>query len=406
MALQIESVDHQPPVMELLLGCRIGRKRCYYVHRLARSSQQLSYVGRIGPDSGTGGGRVFVADQQVPHTHILTNGHPTPAYGDGAIDSLGEKNLDQRHPEATDVAIIVPAYRAAGTLKACVQSLLNQDFPGRYEVIVCASGGAETDSDLEALLADPRLRLIRNTERLPAGVARNTAAAAAAPAVSALAFTDADVIASTDWLTQLWKASNRRMCVAGAVLNGTPDSRIGTAEYLLEFIDLHPARPAVHFGATCNLLVPMSLWRTYGPFDEDLDGGEDTLLTARLRQEHKLAFCPNATVRHLNRTRFMQYLAHQYQFGCFCARLARRTQPTASTPSRSALQRHPLLAPVAGGGKVVWVLYRALAADAVLARAAVRCLPEIVMGVGAWTVGLLWEGLRARRAAPAPAHLD
>lgn len=292
-----------------------------------------------------------------------------------------------------DVSVVVPAYGSGATLQRCVDSLLRQDFNGSFEILVCAS--ADTEDSLPNLRSDPDLRILRRVPRMGAAAARNLAAAEAAG--GAIAFTDADVVVAVDWLERLVEASRGVRCVGGAVVNGTPDSTVGTAEYLLQFLDLHPRRPPerVHFGATCNLYLPRELWAVEGPFPEDLDGGEDTILTARLRREGKFAFEPSAVVTHLNRTGFREFVRHQYEFGKFSARLARLGRDHAATQLRQRLQSHPALAPVAAAGKLGWVLYRAFVSDRTLVRPVVRSFPVLVAGVLAWGAGLFVEGIRS-----------
>ena len=290
------------------------------------------------------------------------------------------------------VSVVVPAYQADATLHACVASLLRQNFRGSFEVVVCAS--ADTVHGLPQLGTDPRLRLITHVPRLGAAAARNRAAAQARG--EGIAFTDADVVVREDWLQRLVDASGGRRCVAGAVRNGTPHSLIGSAEYLMQFIDLHPNRRprSVHFGATCNLFLPRVLWVSMGPFPEDMDGGEDTLMTARLIKEDLFVFEREALVFHLNRTRFNDFLRHQYAFGCFSARLARRGPGLGGSTLRQTLQTHAALAPVAAVAKICWIYFRAVTLGRTLALTALRCFPLILLGVGAWGVGLFVESIR------------
>ena len=149
---------------------------------------------------------------------------------------------------------------------------------------------------------------------MAAAVARNLGAELARG--DALAFTDADVIASHCWLERLSAASGQCRCVAGSVANGTPQSIPGTVEYLVEFFDLSPSRrePSEH-GARCNLFVPRPLWDEFGPFPEQIDGCEDTWLTTRLLAAGRLYFAADAVVHHLNRQRLGHVLAHQYALG-------------------------------------------------------------------------------------------
>lgn len=286
--------------------------------------------------------------------------------------------------------MIVPAYRAGATLPACVDSLTSQRFSGGFEIVVVAS--SDSEAELPSLPSHPRLRLIRRSPRLAAAAARNLGAAIARG--RALAFTDADAIASADWLQALQAASGESLCVAGAIANGTPGSVVGTVEYLVEFFDLSPSRtePSEH-GATCNLLIPRGLWESYGPFPEGMNGCEDTWLTARLLGDGRLRFAPDAVVEHLNRQSMTTVLRHQYALGESHARLARlqgSLSPSPTADLRATVER-------------VRYLYRMLArwTPGDLGRAR-RLAPLVVAGFGAWGAGLARESARLRHQLEAP----
>jgi glycosyltransferase involved in cell wall biosynthesis len=293
-----------------------------------------------------------------------------------------------------EVSIVVPAYRADGTIARCLGSLLDQDFPGGFEVILCVS--ADQAVDLPSLEKHPRLKVLTHVPRLGAAAARNRAAAEARGRL--IAFTDADVVADAGWLARLAAAADSSPCVAGSVLNGTPESAVGTAEYLLEFVDLHPARnpEAVHFGATCNLILERVLWEEAGPFPEDLEGGEDTLLTMDLRKRGLFKFAPEAAVHHVNRTRPVAFLRHQFRFGRFTARLAVMDGTYAGGPLRATLTRYASLAPIAAVLRVGWVYWRLAALDRQLFVRSLRCLPAVGAGSFAWGAGLVAQRLRER----------
>jgi glycosyltransferase involved in cell wall biosynthesis len=293
-----------------------------------------------------------------------------------------------------EVSIVVPAYRADRTIARCLSSLLDQDFAGGYEVILCVS--ADQSDEFPSLEEHPRLEVLNHVPRLGAAAARNRAAARARGRL--IAFTDADVVADPGWLSRLVSAADRNPCVAGSVLNGTPESAVGTAEYLLEFVDLHPARnpDAVHFGATCNLILERVLWEEAGSFPEDLEGGEDTLLTTDLRRRGLFAFAPEAAVTHLNRTRLIDFLRHQFRFGRFTARLAVMDGLQAGGPLRATLTRYASLAPIAAVLRVGWVYWRLATIDRQLLVGSVRCLPAVFAGSAAWGAGLVAQRMRER----------
>jgi glycosyltransferase involved in cell wall biosynthesis len=290
-----------------------------------------------------------------------------------------------------EVSVIVPAYRARATLARCVAAILAQDHPS-FEVVVVVS--ADTESELPQLDDDPRLRVVGVVPRMPAATARNRAVRDATGDL--LAFTDADVIVPPHWLRELVAASQGgTKVVAGSVRNGTPDSAAGTAEYLVEFLDLHPGRPvrSAWHGATCNMLVPRSLWERYGPYPEDMGGGEDTILTGLAREEGTFTFAPRADVTHLNRTDLGAVMRHQYEFGKFTADLGRRDTPY----KFQALVRHTALAPVATAGRVVSIYARAMAWMRGARLRSIAISPLVVATIAAWGAGLLVEGWRLDR---------
>lgn len=73
----------------------------------------------------------------------------------------------------TKVSVIVPVYNAENTIRRCVDSVLNQNF----EVELICVDDCSTDSSYYILLdyaeKDDRVRVIKNTENLKAGMSRN-----------------------------------------------------------------------------------------------------------------------------------------------------------------------------------------------------------------------------------------
>jgi glycosyltransferase involved in cell wall biosynthesis len=301
---------------------------------------------------------------------------------------------------AVDVSVVVPAYRADRTLPGCVASILAQEIDESFEVVVVVS--ADTEAELPSLAPDPRLKVVTHVPRLSAAAARNRGVTEAEAGL--LAFTDADVVVPPDWLRELVAATDGgRLCVAGAVLNGTPRSTAGTAEYLVAFLDLHPDRPVrtAWHGATCNLLVPRDLWERYGPFPEDMGGGEDTLLTVAARADGVFTFGPRAAITHLQRTAVRDVVDHQYMYGEFTAHLGRR-----SDYKHRALVRYTALAPLAAAGRVVSIYARVIAWARGMRGRAFLAFPIVVAAMTGWGAGLFREGRRLDRARRARGSRD
>jgi GT2 family glycosyltransferase len=299
---------------------------------------------------------------------------------------------------AAAVSVVVPAYRAARTLEACLTALLDQDYEGEYEIVLVVS--ADRREDVPVVPTDPRLRVIESVPRLGAAAARNVGVAEASKASELLVFTDADVVPDPDWLRRLVSTAEGRWCVAGAIRNGTPTSVTGSAEYLLQFLDLHPRRPARYawHGATANLLVPRVLWERLGPFPEDMGGGEDTLLTVQARTERCFRFANDAVVTHLNRTGLRAVLRHQVEFGRFTSAVVRRSPYYKG----GFLVRRDALVPLAAMARVVSVYARVVVWDARLVPMALLATPVVLAGFAAWAAGVVSGNRQLSTATPSP----
>jgi glycosyltransferase involved in cell wall biosynthesis len=295
--------------------------------------------------------------------------------------------------DTPELSIVVPAYRAADHLSRCVASLCAQRSEKSFEIIVVVSGDEGDDLSYADQLPDEgRLTVIVHRPRLSAAQGRNLGIARSRG--STLVFTDADVVAQAGWLADLVAASAGQRCVAGAVVNGTPRSWAGTTEYLVEFLDLHPGRPAdtIWHGATCNLAVPRHLWEAYGPFvDASPSGAEvgsaDTTFTLRAAADGLLSFCATARIVHMNRTGLKTVLAHQVALGRCTAVLARRS-PT--FPHRRLVAR-PWAAPLVVGAR--WLsLWRRLATWRIgLVPRTLVISPYVLAALAAWGSGLYQE---------------
>jgi len=286
---------------------------------------------------------------------------------------------------AVRTTVIVPAYQAWATLPATLAALRPQvERPDRELVLVESTGTATAD---ELQQRWPWAHVLSLGSRTLPGTARNLALEHAHGEL--IAFTDADAIPEPDWLDELERALGPDVdAVAGAVVNGTPGSAVGTSGYLLEFGAWLPGRRgAPPHGATCNLLVRRDALERLGGFRSDLWPGEDTVVTFRLGEQGRLAFAPQARVSHLNRTRFLDLLRHQYRLGASFSAVCREID----FPLRSATRLPFSL--VAGPLRVpsLWVR---LARWRALPRGHPRLLPLALAAGGAWSAGLTTAAVR------------
>jgi glycosyltransferase involved in cell wall biosynthesis len=57
-----------------------------------------------------------------------------------------------------DISIIVPVYNVEDYIKKCLNSLLSQDFKGKYEIL-CVNDGS-TDNSLEILKKYKKIKVV------------------------------------------------------------------------------------------------------------------------------------------------------------------------------------------------------------------------------------------------------
>ena len=118
----------------------------------------------------------------------------------GMNEKRGEpENL--RDLDFPEVSVIVPVYNGAATIDACLESLLNQNYPADcFEIMVVENGS--TDNTSEIVESYPEVRLLHSPQRGP-GQARNYGVSQSKADI--IAFTDADCVADPSWLTELMK---------------------------------------------------------------------------------------------------------------------------------------------------------------------------------------------------------
>ena len=109
------------------------------------------------------------------------------------------------------ISVIVITRNRALLLKKCVESLLSQDYKGRFEVIVVDNGSEEG-----ALGAFDRGVKITRTERVSLSKCRSLGVDAAQGSI--IAFTDDDCVVSKGWLSAVSDACSRSEAACGPVM--------------------------------------------------------------------------------------------------------------------------------------------------------------------------------------------
>lgn len=213
------------------------------------------------------------------------------------------------------VTVIVPVYNDVERLRMCLVALATQDYDGDFDIVV--ADNASTDDIATAIPGgDPRFVVVREMKR-GSYAARNAAVRQATGSV--LAFTDADCIPRSDWLTN---------AVSTLIDEADPTDAVGGAINLLY---RHPAGPTtgpelfeyseggfdqelyvskLHFSATANLVVWRRVFNAVGEFDPSLQSGGDLEWGQRLHKMGlRMNYSSRAVVDHPSRPSWSQLTA-------------------------------------------------------------------------------------------------
>jgi hopene-associated glycosyltransferase HpnB len=126
-------------------------------------------------------------------------------------DTPQDGGMPKRIPPYAPVAIVVPARDEAATIERCLASLLAQDYPAPFRVVLVDDGSSDGTGAIARALADPRLTVIDGAPR-PAGWAGKLWAVSQgvrATGEAMLLLTDADIVHEPGHLATLVSQAER-----------------------------------------------------------------------------------------------------------------------------------------------------------------------------------------------------
>lgn len=211
-------------------------------------------------------------------------------------------------------AVVIPCLNSP-IIDQTVRSLLAQDCPEvAYSVIVVGR------DDQNLLAGERRVTFVETDRPVSPAAARNIGVSRSTEEF--LAFTDADCLADSHWLSSLADALSRDPDVivgGGVAFDRGPFWQF--VDNLATFHDVMAHLPAGERTQlpSLNLGMRRQDFEAAGGFDERLPqaAGEDSDLTFRLRRSGcRLVFWPEALVRHKpSRSSFVQLVQHAYLRG-------------------------------------------------------------------------------------------
>jgi glycosyltransferase involved in cell wall biosynthesis len=205
------------------------------------------------------------------------------------------------------VTVIIPAYNAGRFIARCLDSVNALDDPD-FEVIVVDD--CSTD-DTVAICERYRITLLRSESRTGPAIARNRAADQASGSI--LAFTDADCVVPSDWLTTI-----RALLEDGPVVCGTYDpapwqnaiGRFANMDWYLYWFR-HMPEDTDSF-STGNVAFRRQAFfdreRLEEAFFHREAAAEDTLMALTLVDRYPIRCVPELRVVHQHRDKLIPFL--------------------------------------------------------------------------------------------------
>jgi len=189
------------------------------------------------------------------------------------------------------VSVIVPSVERGGTIEKCLESLRDQDYKGKYEVVV-----------------------VYNTKHLGPAHTRNEGARRARGGI--LLFTDADCVAPRNWIRMMVRNLKGEVVGVGGVYKNLNKDFL-VSRYIqneVEYRQKDFVRETDSIG-TLSAAYRRDIFLEFGGFDKSFAeaSGEDFDLSYTLKEAgYKLITEPKAYVWHSHVKTLKEYLIQQY----------------------------------------------------------------------------------------------
>lgn len=223
--------------------------------------------------------------------------------------------LPKFRDEWPPLSVVVCSYNGGKTLRECLQSLMELDYPD-YEVILIDDGS--TDGSAEIAANFPQV-IYHHQENQGLSVARNVGAKLASGEI--VAYTDSDCIADPLWLRYLVDGMLTQKVEGIGGLNLPPTSD----GWIAKCVNASPGNPAhvmlddrhAEHVPGCNMAFKRQVLLGLGGFDSQFrQAGDDVDLCWRMLDANlQIGFAPAAMVWHHRRATIKAYAKQQKGYG-------------------------------------------------------------------------------------------
>jgi len=235
--------------------------------------------------------------------------------------------LNEYMPITLMISVIVPAYNSGKTIEGCLKSLLNQDYKGKYEIIVADDGSTDGTEEIVRKFPKSKVRLIKLPHRGPAA-ARNGGAKSAKGDI--LLFTDADCIADRSWLAEMLRPFPGKNIAGVQGAYKTKQKSLMARLAQLEIEERYKRllkSESIDWVGSYSAGYRKKIFLAFRGFNEGYTtaSGEDPDLSYKMAKAgHRLVFNPSAIVYHTHPSTLSKYFRQKLFRAVWRVRLYKR----------------------------------------------------------------------------------
>jgi glycosyltransferase involved in cell wall biosynthesis len=192
----------------------------------------------------------------------------------------GSKAMPPHLKYQSGISIIIPAKNEAKFIGRCIDSLINQSFPGPFEII--AVDNMSTDKTREIAISKG-VKVVTSDANSPAAV-RNLGASVAIHSI--LAFIDGDCVAPQNWLKNGYHSLSKHSSIGAC---GGPCKVPNDANWIVKAwspeIEDKAEFKKESMLPGANIILPRLIFDSIGGFNEALITAEDDDLCVRIKKK-------------------------------------------------------------------------------------------------------------------------